>query len=109
MGKVIAVGAGVENVKVGDTVGIVRCDAGVEVWGTLADKAVIPAASLAAIPKACKSELKFLFWSSLESFMTAASVAFKEIVPLLPHPTLSGRDDWRTLIARQHCRRLRIK
>ena len=28
-----------------------------------------------------------LFWSSLESFMTAASDAFKEIVPPLLHPT----------------------
>ena len=51
VGDVIAVGAGVENVKVGDTVGILRCDAGVEGWGTLAEKAVIPAASLAPIPK----------------------------------------------------------
>jgi NADPH2:quinone reductase len=56
VGNVIAVGRGVENVKVGDTVGILPCDAGVEVWGTLADKAVIPAASLAAIPKAWSLE-----------------------------------------------------
>ncbi len=51
VGDVIAVGPGVGNVKVGDTVGILRCDAGVEVWGTLAEKAVIAAASLAPIPK----------------------------------------------------------
>ena len=51
VGDVIAVGPGVGNVKVGDTVGILRCDAGVEVWGTLAEKAVIPAASLTPIPK----------------------------------------------------------
>jgi len=56
VGKVIAVGVGVENVKVGDTVGILRSDAGVEVWGTLADKTVIPAASLAAIPNAWSLE-----------------------------------------------------
>lgn len=49
-GEVIAVGSGVTNVQVGETVGILRCDAGVEVWGTLAEKAVIPAASLAPIP-----------------------------------------------------------
>ncbi|HLM98878.1 MAG TPA: zinc-binding alcohol dehydrogenase family protein [Bryobacteraceae bacterium] len=51
VGDVIAVGPGVGNVKVGDTAGILRCNAGVEVWGTLAEKAVIPAASLAPIPK----------------------------------------------------------
>jgi len=51
VGDVIGVGSGVANVKVGDTVGILRCDAGVEVWGTLAEKAVIPAASLVPIPK----------------------------------------------------------
>src|SRR5215471_14906977 len=45
VGDVVAVGSGVENVRVGDTVGVLRCDAGVEVWGTLAEKAVIPAAS----------------------------------------------------------------
>ena len=56
VGKVIAVGVGVENVKVGDTVGILCSDAGVEVWGTLADKTVIPAASLAAIPNAWSLE-----------------------------------------------------
>jgi NADPH2:quinone reductase len=51
VGDVIAVGSSVENVRVGDTVGVLRCDAGVEVWGTLAEKAVIPVASLAPIPK----------------------------------------------------------
>ena len=51
VGNVIAVGPGVENVKIGDTVCILRCDAGVSGWGTLADEAVIPAASVAAIPK----------------------------------------------------------
>jgi NADPH:quinone reductase len=56
VGNVIAVGPAVENVKVGDTVGILPCDVGIEVWGTLADKAVIPAASLAAIPKAWSLE-----------------------------------------------------
>src|SRR5580700_5297731 len=36
VGDVLAVGPGVGNVKVGDTVGVLRCDAGVEQWGTLA-------------------------------------------------------------------------
>lgn len=49
-GEVIAVGPGVERVRTGDVVGILRCNAGVETWGTLAEKAVIPSASLAPIP-----------------------------------------------------------
>jgi len=51
VGDVLAVGPGMENVKLGETVGILRCDAGVEVWGTLAEKTVIPAASLAPVPR----------------------------------------------------------
>jgi NADPH2:quinone reductase len=51
VGDVLAVGPGVGNVKVGDTVGVLRCDAGVEIWGTLAEKAVIRAASLAPVPR----------------------------------------------------------
>ena len=50
VGEVIAVGAGVENVRVGDTVGVLRCDVGVSTWGTLAEKTVAPAASLAPVP-----------------------------------------------------------
>jgi NADPH:quinone reductase len=50
VGDVLAVGAGVSNVAVGDTVGILRCDVGVETWGTLAEKTVVCAASLAKIP-----------------------------------------------------------
>ena len=50
VGDVVAVGSGVTNVAVGDTVGILRCDVGVETWGTLAEKSVVPAASLAKIP-----------------------------------------------------------
>src|SRR5262252_9465374 len=50
VGDVIAVGAGVENVRVGDTVGVLRCDVGVSTWGTLAEKTVAPAASLAPVP-----------------------------------------------------------
>jgi NADPH:quinone reductase len=50
VGDVLAVGSGVTNVAAGDTVGILRCDVGVETWGTLAEKTVVPAASLAKIP-----------------------------------------------------------
>ena len=50
VGDVIAVGEGVESVRPGDTVGILRCDAGVEKWGTLAGQTVVPAASLAPVP-----------------------------------------------------------
>lgn len=50
-GEVLAVGAGVERVKPGDTVGILRCEAGVERWGTFAEKVVVPAASVAPLPE----------------------------------------------------------
>ena len=50
VGEVLAVGPGVSNVRVGDTVGVMRCDAGVSIWGTLAEKAVVPAASVAPVP-----------------------------------------------------------
>lgn len=51
VGDVVALGSGVETLRVGDTVGILRCDAGVETPGTLAELAVIPAASLAPVPR----------------------------------------------------------
>jgi NADPH2:quinone reductase len=50
VGEVLAVGASVSNVKAGETVGILRCDVGVEVWGTLAEKVVVPASSVAPPP-----------------------------------------------------------
>lgn len=50
-GEVLAVGAGVERVRPGDTVGILRCEAGVERWGTFAEKVVVPAASVAPMPE----------------------------------------------------------
>lgn len=49
-GDVAAVGSGVHHVRVGDTVGILRCNAGVETWGTLAEKVVVPAESVAPVP-----------------------------------------------------------
>src|SRR5436305_7935632 len=51
VGDVLEVGPGVERVRVGDTVGILRCDAGVERWGTLAEKTVVPAVSTASMPQ----------------------------------------------------------
>jgi len=56
VGDVIAVGSGVANVKIGDTVGILRCDAGVDRWGTLAEKTVVGAASLAPVPSGWSPE-----------------------------------------------------
>jgi NADPH2:quinone reductase len=50
VGDVLAVGAGVTNISIVDTVAILRCDAGVETWGTLAEKTVVPAASVVPIP-----------------------------------------------------------
>jgi NADPH2:quinone reductase len=51
VGDVVAVGSGVSNVRVGETVGILRCNAGVETWGTLAELAAIPAESVAPVPR----------------------------------------------------------
>ena len=56
VGDVLAVGPGVDNVRMGDTVGILRCDVGVATWGTLAEKTVAPAASVAPVPRAGRSK-----------------------------------------------------
>jgi NADPH2:quinone reductase len=50
VGDVVAVGAGVGNVRLGETVGILRCEVGVEVWGTLAEKVVVPVECVTPIP-----------------------------------------------------------
>lgn len=50
VGDVLQLGAGVENVRVGETVGILRCSAGVDTPGTLAEHVVIPAESATRIP-----------------------------------------------------------
>ena len=50
VGDVLAVGPDVKNVRVGDTVGILRCNVGVESWGTLAEKVVVPAESVTPVP-----------------------------------------------------------
>jgi NADPH2:quinone reductase len=51
VGEVAAVGTGVHDVRPGETVGILRCDVGVDVWGTLAEKVVVPAHSVARSPQ----------------------------------------------------------
>ena len=56
VGEVLALGDGVTGVRVGDVVGVLRCEAGVNVWGTLAEKCVVPAASLAAVPAGWSAE-----------------------------------------------------
>jgi NADPH2:quinone reductase len=49
-GEIVAVGEGVTNLHKGDIVGILRCDVGVETWGTLAERTIVPAASAAPVP-----------------------------------------------------------
>jgi NADPH:quinone reductase len=51
VGEVLAIGSDVEDIRAGDTLGILRCNVGVETWGTLAEKVVVPAASLAPVPE----------------------------------------------------------
>jgi NADPH2:quinone reductase len=51
VGEVLAVGTGVERVRPGEIVGILRCDVGVRVWGTLAEQVVVPAESVTGVPK----------------------------------------------------------
>lgn len=50
VGDVAALGPGVGHVRVGETVGILRCDVGVALWGTLAEQVVVPADSVIRIP-----------------------------------------------------------
>jgi NADPH:quinone reductase len=50
VGDVLAVGPGVDQVQVGQTVGILRCDVGVHTWGTLAEKVVVPMESVMPVP-----------------------------------------------------------
>ncbi len=51
VGDVVAVGPGVDHVRVGETVGILRCNVGVEAWGTLAEKVVVSADCVTRIPQ----------------------------------------------------------
>ena len=56
VGDVIAVGSGVGNVRLGEPLGILRCDVGVETWGTLAEKVVVPVESVTRIPSGWSCE-----------------------------------------------------
>lgn len=49
-GEVLAVGPGVTNVKPGDQVGILRCEVGVDRWGTLAEKVLVHTNCVAPVP-----------------------------------------------------------
>jgi len=51
VGEVLSTCGSVENVQPGDTVGILRCEAGVNTWGTLAELTVVPAASVVPVAK----------------------------------------------------------
>ncbi len=51
VGDVLALGADVSGVRVDDTVGVLRGHTGVEVWGTLAEKVLVPAANLVPVPR----------------------------------------------------------
>ena len=50
VGDVVMVGPGVDNVRVGETVGILRCAVGVDMWGTLAEHVVVPMESVTRVP-----------------------------------------------------------
>ena len=50
VGDVLAVGPGVTNIRVGQSLGILRGEVGIQIWGTLAEKVVVPLESLTVIP-----------------------------------------------------------
>jgi NADPH2:quinone reductase len=50
VGEVVSVGAGVQNIKPGDIVGILRGDTGVEQWGTLAEQTVVDSSHVVPVP-----------------------------------------------------------
>ena len=86
VGDVEVVGSRVENMRVGDTVGILRCETGVEMPGTLAEKVVVPAESLTRIP---------ISWSFEEMagaplvFLTASQALTQWNDPPVPPPEKS--------------------
>jgi len=51
VGEVVALGQHASGLKIGQMVGILRCDVGVDSWGTLAEKVVVSASSVAPPPK----------------------------------------------------------
>lgn len=56
VGQVVAVGTGVSSPSIGEIVGLLRGAVGVETWGTLAEKVVVPQANIAAIPNGWSPE-----------------------------------------------------
>jgi NADPH2:quinone reductase len=90
VGQVVKIGPGVTGFNVGSSVGILRCDAGVSVWGTLADMVVVAAASLAPIPagwsleQATAAPLVFLTsWQALTQWSDPPAPAAKGSVLLV--------------------------
>jgi NADPH2:quinone reductase len=90
VGDVVKAGPGVTGFNPGSTVGILRCDAGVSVWGTLADLVVVPAASLSPIPtgwsleQATAAPLVFLTsWQALTQWSDPPAPAAKGSVLLV--------------------------
>jgi NADPH:quinone reductase len=80
VGEVIAVAPDVSGVSKGSTVGVLRCDAGVNVWGTFAEQVAVPAASVVPIPagwsleQAAGAPLVFLTaWQALTQWSEPAS------------------------------------
>jgi len=51
VGDVLAMDSGVENARVGQTVAVLRGSTGVEAWGTLAEKVLVPSSHIVPIPK----------------------------------------------------------
>jgi NADPH2:quinone reductase len=56
LGEVVAVGEGVDGINPGDLRLILRCGAGVDRPGTLAERVAVPAASLARVPSGWRQE-----------------------------------------------------
>jgi NADPH2:quinone reductase len=83
VGEVVAVGEGVSNVKIGETVGVLRGDTGVAVWGTLAEKTAVNASHLIPIPAGWT--LEETAGAPLVS-LTAWQAITQWTAPLLPEP-----------------------
>jgi NADPH:quinone reductase len=80
VGEVMAVAPGVEQPKVGEVLGILRCDVGVSVPGTLAEMVAVPAASLVPIPRgwspeemACAPLVFLTAWQALTQWSEPAA------------------------------------
>ncbi|HEX2056121.1 MAG TPA: zinc-binding alcohol dehydrogenase family protein [Nitrospiraceae bacterium] len=56
VGEVISIGPGVDNIRPGETVGILRCDVGVTAWGTLAEQVVVSAEGVTRVPDGWSTE-----------------------------------------------------